>query len=314
MVLNPNVWSSRFESTDLKKELHKCKVFLKEVDRVRLNGTTVSNALDLFLSFLPLTFWKTVRRNTVEYAKSMGVHDYEFTLTDLMRWLGLVIIWGLWHSFPSLLLFWSTHWVFDKCVVSSIMTLKEFKKIRKYFHVSNNANADPADKFNKIRPMSEILNQHCVLNYSPHRELSYDEMTPGSQHRSHLVKITKHKKVPSGIDVKALCDAHSSYVIYHRFGAQPSPQIPGLTATGSQVVDVIRSADLNSYHEIFFDNLYTSPTLFTYLWTEFRMYCTGTWRANFGVPRVLIRPKTSNSQRLVMEKSTIKVSDLVFYC
>lgn len=135
---------------------------------------------------------------------------------------------------------------------------------------------DKADKFYKVRTMSNELNRNCAANYYSHREISLDEMSPQSSHRCNVTKRTKHKKVPSAIDVKAVTDAHNGYTIQHRLSAQKPRIIDGLTTTGSEVIELIEHSNLESYSEIFLDNLYASVPLFSYIFQKFRIYCTGT--------------------------------------
>jgi hypothetical protein len=123
--------------------------------------------------------------------------------------------------------------------------------------------------------MSIELNRNCASNYYPHRELSLDEMSPQSSHRCSVTIRTKHKKVPSAIDVKAITDSHNAYTIQHRLSAQKPRNIDGLTTTGAQVIELIENANLESYCEIFLDNLYCTVSLFSYIFQNFKIYCTG---------------------------------------
>lgn len=45
-----------------------------------------------------------------------------------------------------------------------------------------------------------------------------DEGTVGSQHRTSLIDRTKHKKVPSGFDIKGVVDSVFAYMWTFRFG------------------------------------------------------------------------------------------------
>ena len=278
----------------------------REYDRIKIENANSLTSLQLFFSFLPLKFWQVVVRESNKYAKNQGGVDLGLTLPELMRWIALTIIWGIWSNLPSPRSMWSSLWIFNQARVTNIMTSKRFLVISCWLHIADNQRDDKSDNFFKIRRMSDALNRTSSQNYVPHRELSFDEMSPGSSHRTHLTKRTKHKKVPSAIDVKALCDGHTSYHIQHRLSCQPCASISGLTVTGSQVIDLLQGANIKSYSEIFFDNLYSCVALFVYIWKHFCCYATGTWRVNYGVPSQLLRSKVSVSQ-IASEQDKIEV-------
>lgn len=277
---------------------------VREYDRVLIRNADSKDALDFFLSFYSFKFWTRVCKETVRYAQTIKP-TFTLHVNELLRWIALVIIWGIYHHFPSPNYFWSTHWVFNSHQVARIMTNQRFKEIGRFLHLANNEKDDKKDSFFKVRKMSDDLNVSSVANYRPHCELSFDEMSPGSQHRTHLVVRTKHKKVPSAFDVKALCDAHNKYLIQHRLSAQPPPEIPNQTKTSSQVIAVLKASDLQQHHRIYFDNLYATVALFNYLFVHFKVYAVGTWRKNYGVPKDLQRDKVS-SKLVADEKKVIK--------
>lgn len=130
------------------------------------------------------------------------------------------------------------------------------------------------------------MRDSCLQSYNPHRELSLDESTIGYGGRTNLTKRTPHKKVKSGIGAKVLADAHNGYVCYFIFDCEEPPEYGDLNKTARFVVYLAKFLT-NSWHEIFMDNFYSSPQLFSYLLNEMHQYATGTWRCNFGVPEIL---------------------------
>ena len=43
------------------------------------------------------------------------------------------------------------------------------------FCLANNSNLDKKDKFAKVRPLIDKLNEHCLANYLPEQSVSIDE-------------------------------------------------------------------------------------------------------------------------------------------
>jgi hypothetical protein len=271
---------------------HSFEEVARDYDRVKIPNADQKDALDFFFAFFSLKFWKRICKETMNYGQKINA-GFTLHINELLRWIALVIIWGIYHHFPSPSKFWASHWVFDSQQVARIMTSSRFKEIGRFLHLCDNGKDDKKDPFFKVRTMSDELNLNSVANYAPHREVSFDEMSPGSQHRTHLVVRTKHKKVPSAFDVKALCDGHNHYLIQHRLSAHPAPDIAGQTKTAGQVIAVLKAAQLQPYSKIYFDNLYATVALFSYLFVNFKCYAVGTWRSNFGVPNDLKREKVA---------------------
>lgn len=249
----------------------------REYDRISIPGFATMTALQQFFCFLTKKFWQKVVRQSNLYASAHGV-DLALTLDELMRWLAVAIIWGIFHNFPSPLRLWSQHWAFSAQAVPRIMSQRRWRTIKQWLHLADNSKDNNTDKFYKVRPMSDEMNRTCAANYHPHRELCIDEMSPQSQHRCTVNKRTKHKKVPAAIDVKALCDGHNGYTIQHRLTSQPPRQIGNLTRTECEVIELVEQSSVKSYAEVFVDNYFTRVSLFEYLYQHFRLYATGTWR------------------------------------
>lgn len=307
MISDKDDWTEIPEAFTTKNANREFNYLPREYDRIKLAHADKMSALDFFLSFFSLKFWKRVCQETVRYGQALKP-SFDLHINELMQWLVIVIIWGIYHNYPSPLNIWSTHWVFNKERVSSIMTSTRFKEIGRFLHLVNNEKDNKSDPFFKVRKMSDELNRTSVSNYSPHCELSLDEMSPGSQHRTSLTVKTKHKKVPSAFDVKALCDGHNHYLIQHRLSAHPPPRILNQTATSSQVIAVLQASGLQPYHKIYFDNLYSNVLLFTYLFTHFKAYAIGTWRVNYGVPNNIKRDKVSSSKVQEEKEKILKIA------
>ena len=60
-------------------------------------------------------------------------------------------------------------------LVSPMMSKNEFEECKTYLHVGDNNNLDMADRFAKLRPLSNSIYQQCLLNYQPTQHISVDE-------------------------------------------------------------------------------------------------------------------------------------------
>ena len=50
-----------------------------------------------------------------------------------------------------------------------------FDEIMKYLHLADNTSLDPNDKFSKVQPLTDKLNEQCLSNYLPEQTVSIDE-------------------------------------------------------------------------------------------------------------------------------------------
>ena len=60
-------------------------------------------------------------------------------------------------------------------VVSAMMTKTEFLEYKRYLHLADNNALSSLDKFEKVRPLFNAINEQCILNYQPTQHISIDE-------------------------------------------------------------------------------------------------------------------------------------------
>ena len=59
--------------------------------------------------------------------------------------------------------------------VSSLMSSNRFDEIIQNLHLVDTSTLDPNEKFSKVRPLTENLNNQCLLHYLPEQTVSTDE-------------------------------------------------------------------------------------------------------------------------------------------
>ena len=60
-------------------------------------------------------------------------------------------------------------------IVSSLLSHNRFDEIMQNLHLADNSNLDKEDKFAKVRPLIDKLNEQCLANYLPEQSVSIDE-------------------------------------------------------------------------------------------------------------------------------------------
>jgi len=66
------------------------------------------------------------------------------------------------HTLPQMDYYWSKHKDKDVTLVRNTMSRNRFCYIKKNLHLADNHNLDPSDKFSKLSPFFNILNQKFI--------------------------------------------------------------------------------------------------------------------------------------------------------
>ena len=75
-------------------------------------------------------------------------------------------------------MFWSNDEDVHNTAIASAMTRDRFDEILKYCHVSDNDNLHAGDKIAKIRPLTTMINERCLMYFNKimkQQHLSIDE-------------------------------------------------------------------------------------------------------------------------------------------
>ena len=64
-------------------------------------------------------------------------------------------------------MYWERREDCHNLVVSAAMTKTKFLECKRYLHLADNNALNGSDKFAKVRPLFNAINQKCILNYQP---------------------------------------------------------------------------------------------------------------------------------------------------
>jgi hypothetical protein len=70
---------------------------------------------------------------------------------------------------------WSKHWMYNTQAFSAILSIDRFLFIDSAMHFSVDSDADPTDKFWKIREVMDIFSANCQSSFNPGQLISIDE-------------------------------------------------------------------------------------------------------------------------------------------
>ena len=79
-----------------------------------------------------------------------------------------------------------------------MMSRNRFDEIMKDVHLSDNSSLDPNEKFSKVRPLLDKLNEQCLSNYLPQQTVSTDESVVPYFGRNGCMQFMKNNPVKFG--------------------------------------------------------------------------------------------------------------------
>ena len=99
------------------------------------------------------------------YASSHGEHNLDMTVSDVRCFVGILLLSG-YVGVPRWRMFWEVGTETYNSCVANAMTRNKFEQIKRFLHCSDNDNLCDNDKFAKVRPLINMLNER-FLAYAP---------------------------------------------------------------------------------------------------------------------------------------------------
>lgn len=242
--------------------------------KAKLEG---QSPLDIFFNFFDEAVQDMIVEYSVKYARDNNRQGFSMTKAELLNFIGIIVLSG-YHTLPQAHLYWSTEEDKGVNIVKDCMSRNKFKNIKQNLHLSDNSKLDKNDRFSKLRPFFDIVNEKFMQFDVFAFNLSIDEQMVPYFGRHSCKMYIKGKPVRFGFKLWCIC---SSEGYLYRFipygGAAEQKSEFGL---GTKVVlDLLSIVENRRNHNIFFDNFFSSYKLFSILKEE-GFFATGTIREN----------------------------------
>ena len=115
----------------------------------------------LFEKFLIDGILQFICNESARYFQSKRSHSYKLELHDLKAFIVILLISG-YVDLPRRPMFWECSADVHNDTASSMMSRNRFDEIMKYLNLADNTSLDPNNKFSKVRPLLNKLNEHCL--------------------------------------------------------------------------------------------------------------------------------------------------------
>ena len=236
--------------------------------------------LTLFELYFDDTVCRHLVQETLRYAAQKGNNDFKFSIADLKVFIGILIVSG-YNCLPSMRMYWSADSDLRNQAICDVMSRIEFEKILRFFHLANNDALTAGDKFSKVRPLFDFVNERCLKYFPRTQHLAIDEsMVPYYGHHG-TKQFIKGKPIRFGYKIWCCCTPEGYLVQLEPYqGAQVSinDEHKELGVGGGVVMRLISQLPLAPY-TVYTDNFFTSLKLAEALLSK-GIALTGTVRSN----------------------------------
>ena len=212
--------------------------------------------------------YATQQSNPSYYRKCRKWVDLD--VSDVQKFIGLRIFMG-YHYLPSFHDYWRDDPIDGGVTLPSlVMSRDKFFRIKAHLHFSDNMHPDAkTDRYWKIRPVINILDERFRTVYTPTQKVCIDESLFLYRGRHHAVQFIKTKRSRYGLKVFKLCESdgpitgYTSAFSVYLGGEGKKPTKKDQLISYTTVVQLLERAKLLDKNYILFtDNWYSSPTLF----------------------------------------------------
>ena len=133
----------------------------------------------------------------------------------------------------------------------------------KNLHLADNSNLDKEDKFAKVRPLNDKLNEQCLANYLPEQSVSIDESMVPYFGRHGCKQYMRIKPVKFGYKFWVAATPLGYAIQFYPYAEKDENHDSNLGLGGSVVETLAEKlpSQVRSNYHIIMDNFFTSPNL-----------------------------------------------------
>ncbi|KAI4469474.1 transposase is4 [Holotrichia oblita] len=237
--------------------------------------------LEVLLLFFDDTVLNAIVNYSLKYAQDNNRHDFKFSVSLLKQFLGILILTG-YHTLPACDMYLSKNADKGVDLVRGCMSRNTFRSIKRNLHLADNSSLDNADKFSKLRPVFSLLNEKYLQFGIFTHNLSIDEQMIPYFGRHSAKMFIKGKPVRFGFKIWCLCSSGGylyQFIPYGGAASKDSQQEQEHSLGTRVVLDLLSVVPDASLYKVFFDNFFSSYSLFNIL-NEKGFFFTGTVREN----------------------------------
>lgn len=187
----------------------------------------------------------------------------------------------------TLKLYWSTDPLLHTPIFGKIMPRDRFIEILRYLHFNDNSEQPVGDRLFKIEPVIGILQEKFILFVTPYQNLCIDESLMLWKGRLAFKQYIPKKRHRFGVKFFIIVDCKTGFILGFIIYVGSGTEIDNYEELGisGSIVMTLMKPYLGKGHNLYVDNWYTSPKLFSELHENKTGGC-GTVKSNrSGMPK-----------------------------
>ena len=166
-------------------------------------------------------------------------------------------------------------------IVASLFTRNRFLDVLQYLHLADNNNLNPSDKFSKLNPLFKMINESCLQNFIPEKNVGIDESMVPYYGRHGCKQYIQNKPVKFGYKLWVATTPLGYAIQFYPYAGKDGNYNRDIGLGGSVVMTLMSKLPTvpNSNYHVVMSNFFTSPSLLRLLKGN-GMAATGIVRAN----------------------------------
>lgn len=234
---------------------------------------------EIFLRFFDERVIQLIVSETNRYAQQKN-ESFRVDQNDIYAFIGILSLSG-YHTLPQYNMYWCLDDDIHIPFVRETMSRNKFRSIKQFIHFGNNNNLDHTDKFTKLRPILDLLNENFMQFGIFSHFLSIDEMMIPYTGKHSCKMFMQNKPVRFGF--KAWCQASNEGYVFNfdLYQGKATGNQGSLGVGGNVVTNLLSVIPVNErrHHVVCFDNFFSSLKLFDEL-NKQGYFAIGTVREN----------------------------------
>ena len=239
-----------------------------------------NSPVTLFELFMTDKLIDHICKETNAYAAQKGNHTFKIEPNELKSFLAVLLLSG-YIPYPRRSMYWEMSTDSRNTIVASLFTRNRFLDVLQYLHLADNNNLNPSDIFSKVNPLFKMINESCLQNFIPEKNVSIDESMVPYYGRHGCKQYIQNKPVKFGYKLWVAATPLGYAIQFYPNAGKDDNYNKYIDLGGSVVMSLISKLPTvpNSNYHVVMDNFFTSPSLLRLLKGN-GMAATGTVRAN----------------------------------
>ena len=128
----------------------------------------------LFQLFITVKLVEHICKEINTYTAQKGNHTFKIDSNEMKSFLAVLLLSG-YIPYARRSMNWKMCLDNRNTIVASLFARNRFLNVLQYLHLADNNSLNPSDKFSKMNSLLRMMNESCLENFIPEKNISIDE-------------------------------------------------------------------------------------------------------------------------------------------